>query len=131
MSKFKNKRYRGFDSKLEEKRFQELLLLNKKGIINDLIKQPRFKIAESKKVLRNGRERVVREIIYIADFKYKKEGKVIVEDVKGFKTDVYKIKSKLFIAKMKEFGVDEFREVHKDNTVVYEQLTRKDDKNTR
>jgi len=33
---------------------------------------------------------------YVADFRYKnKEGKEVVEDVKGFKTAIYRLKKKL------------------------------------
>jgi hypothetical protein len=32
---------------------------------------------------------------YVADFKYLENGKEVVEDVKGFKTPVYKLKKKL------------------------------------
>lgn len=39
-------------------------------------------------------------IAYVADFKYfdKAKGRTVVEDVKGYKTDVYKIKRKLFLS---------------------------------
>ena len=33
---------------------------------------------------------------YYADFKYIEKDKVIVEDTKGFKTDVYRLKKKCF-----------------------------------
>ncbi len=32
---------------------------------------------------------------YLADFTYTEDGKEVIEDVKGFKTDVYKLKKKL------------------------------------
>ena len=32
---------------------------------------------------------------YIADFVYEKDGKMVVEDAKGFRTEVFKIKKKL------------------------------------
>ena len=32
---------------------------------------------------------------YLADFVYKENGKEVVEDTKGFRTEVYKIKKKL------------------------------------
>jgi hypothetical protein len=40
-----------------------------------------------------------RELSYIADFYYEIDGEKIVEDTKGFKTDVYKLKKKLFLKK--------------------------------
>jgi hypothetical protein len=33
----------------------------------------------------------------VADFTYMEDGKLVVEDCKGFKTDVYKIKKKLML----------------------------------
>lgn len=49
-----------------------------------------------------------RKIYYVADFCYIQKGKIIVEDVKGKKTDVYKLKRKLFLYKYSNI---EFREV--------------------
>ena len=37
-----------------------------------------------------------REIRYIADFTYYEDGRLVVEDTKGFRTDVYKLKKRLF-----------------------------------
>lgn len=37
------------------------------------------------------------KITYLADFVYEKGSQTIVEDVKGMKTDVYKIKRKLML----------------------------------
>lgn len=49
-----------------------------------------------------------REVKYIADFTYRdSEGNFIVEDAKGFRTDVYKIKKKLMLWR---YGI-EIREV--------------------
>jgi hypothetical protein len=44
-----------------------------------------------------------RAIIYIADFQFYDvtDGKIHVVDAKGMKTEVYKIKKKLFLHKMK------------------------------
>lgn len=45
-----------------------------------------------------------REVKYIADFTYRdSEGNFIVEDAKGFRTDVYKIKKKLMLWR---FGIE-------------------------
>ena len=49
-----------------------------------------------------------RAVKYIADFVYIENGKTIVEDAKGFKTEKYIIKRKLFKYKYPEC---EFREV--------------------
>lgn len=81
-----------FDSKREAERYCELRLLQRGGVITDLQLQPRFLIQPSYK--KNGK--TVRAIEYVADFMYKDEtGQTIVEDAKGMKTDVYKLKKKL------------------------------------
>jgi hypothetical protein len=77
-----------FHSKREAARYQELKISLKVGEIESLELQPRFPmIVDGYKIC-----------TYIADFRYLEQGKVIVEDVKGFLTDVYKLKAKLFQA---------------------------------
>jgi len=84
-----------FDSKKEAERYQELKLMEVSGYIEGLELQPRFTLQPKKKV--NGK--TIRKIEYVADFKYysNTEKKWIVEDVKGVKTQVYKIKKKMFL----------------------------------
>ena len=85
-----------FDSKLEAKRFGELKLFLKQGTISNLVLQKEFELQPSFKS--NGKTE--RAIKYICDFYYTdKQGKEYVEDAKGFKTDVYAIKRKLFLFK--------------------------------
>ena len=81
------------DSKKEAKRFDELILLAKQGIIKNLTLQPEFEIIPTVK----WNKKTLCKIKYIADFKYEKDGKIIIEDVKGFKTDIYNIKKRLFL----------------------------------
>lgn len=81
-----------FDSITEGRRYRELVSLEEQGLIKNLQLQPRFLLQESFK--KNGK--TFRKIEYIADFMYEEDGKVIVEDVKGMKTDVFKLKRKLF-----------------------------------
>lgn len=78
-------------------------MLRKKEI-TELQLQPKFLLQDSFKY----KDKVERKIYYIADFSYKKDGKLIVEDVKGKKTDVYKLKRKLFLYKYTDIN---FREV--------------------
>lgn len=96
MNKYRNKKVilddYVFDSIQESRRYKELKLLLKAKEIQDLELQPRFLLQESFK--KNGK--TYRKIEYIADFKYKENGKIIVEDVKGIQTDVFKLKHKLF-----------------------------------
>lgn len=67
------------------------MLLNA-GEITELRLQVPFELIPTTKL--NGE--TFRSIKYIADFVYKdKDGSEIVEDAKGMKTDVYKMKKKL------------------------------------
>lgn len=83
-----------FDSKAEARRYAELKILEKAGLIKDLVRQPRYTLQDSFKC----RGKTYRPITYIGDFRYTERatGAVVVEDVKGYKTDVFKIKEKLF-----------------------------------
>ena len=95
-----------FDSKKEAKRYQELKLMERAGIIKELELQKEFELQPGFK--KNGK--TYRKITYKADFCYfhNEEYKYICEDVKGFKTEVYKLKKKLFEYKYKDL---ELREV--------------------
>lgn len=94
MNKYHNKKIvvegKTFDSKKEAERYQALKMLENANIISNLSRQVPFELIPKQK-----NERAVK---YIADFVYVEvtTGKIIVEDVKGFKTDVYKLKRKLF-----------------------------------
>lgn len=81
-----------FDSKKEATRYQVLKLMEQAGAIQDLELQKKFELIPSFKI--DGK--TIRGISYKADFCYYENGKFIVEDVKGYKTDVYKLKAKLF-----------------------------------
>lgn len=88
-----------FDSKKEARRYKELKILEKADEIKSLELQPRFLLQEKFKY--NGK--TIRKIEYVADFRYIDEkGNTIVEDVKGMKTEVYKIKKKIFLKKYGE-----------------------------
>ena len=97
-SKYKNKKVtvngKVFDSKKEAKRYCELVKLEQAGLIKDLETQKKFLLLDSFK--KNGK--TYKQISYYADFVYFDvySKKTIVEDVKGVKTQVYKIKKKLF-----------------------------------
>lgn len=83
-----------FDSKLEAKRYTELLWLQKAGEISNLQRQVPFTLQEA--FTKNGKR--YRAIKYVADFVYTDNRKLmtVVEDTKGKETDVYKLKKKLF-----------------------------------
>ena len=93
-----------FDSTGEGLRYKELKLLEKTGQITDLQLQKKFiivpEIREPDTVgPRDGVKKgklIQSAAYYIADFVYyDKNGELIVEDFKGFKTDLYKLKKKL------------------------------------
>jgi len=82
-----------FDSKGEANRYLELKELQEKGTVSELELQPKF-------ILLSGFEhggKKYRPITYTADFMYKVHGQRVVEDFKGFETEVFKIKRKLFL----------------------------------
>ena len=100
-SKYKNKkttRIRNnkvikFDSLKEARYYDTLALLERTEKITKLELQPKYNLIPTQKY--NGK--TLRKTTYSADFRYVKDGKTYVIDVKGFKTDVYKIKKKLFL----------------------------------
>ena len=93
-----------FDSKKEGERFLQLKKLLDAGIIGDITVHPEFLLQE-KFTDSSGKKH--REIKYEADFKYfdKKIGKIIVEDVKGMRTQIYKLKKKLFLKIMPKYMI--------------------------
>jgi len=95
MEKYRNVKTNGYDSKKESVRANELKLLERAGHIAELCEQVTFELQPSFKC--NGKTE--RAIKYIADFTYLKNGNLFVEDVKGFKTDVYKMKRKVLLFK--------------------------------
>jgi len=74
--------------------YSKLKTLEKFGKIKNLELQKEFLLQEKFKI--NGKTR--REITYKCDFIYIScdDNKTHVVDVKGFKTDIYKLKKKLF-----------------------------------
>lgn len=83
-----------FDSKKEAERYSELKLLEKAGRIEDIQLQVKFELQPAFEFL--GKK--IKAINYIADFVYfdKRTKQKVVEDVKGMKTPVYKLKKKMF-----------------------------------
>lgn len=83
-----------FDSKAEAARYQELKLLQMAGEISGLELQPEFVLVDAFKDATGKRHRAIK---YRADFRYTEGGKTIIEDVKGVKTRVFRLKQKLFL----------------------------------
>lgn len=80
-----------FDSKKEAKKYTELMILQKQGIISELQRQVRFEIVP--------KSETEKAAYYIADFVFKnQEGKKIIMDVKSDctrKLPLFKLKWKL------------------------------------
>lgn len=77
-----------FDSAKESRRYLELKTAEKAGLIQELTLQPRYPLVIGGSVVAT----------YIADFRYMQEGRVVIEDVKGMKTQTYRLKKKMFEA---------------------------------
>ena len=97
MSKYRNKRTVvdgiTFDSKAEARRYGELKLMERHGLIHNLKCHPRYVLLEpfTVKGIR------YRGVTYEADFSYTENGVEVVEDCKGFRTAVFRLKEKLFM----------------------------------
>ena len=101
-SKYRNKKARRvtasgkmitFDSQKEAARFMRLELMNTFNEISEFKLQPQFTLQEAYKKP-DGEQ--VRAIRYQADFSYRDSGgELVVEDVKGVKTQEYILKKKL------------------------------------
>lgn len=100
-----------FDSKKEYMRYRELLLLMQSGKIHDLFRQVRFELIpaqyetypryseKSGKRLSDGTRCAEKAVNYVADFVYWEGDQMVVEDVKGVRTDAYILKRKLMLAR--------------------------------
>ena len=76
-----------FASRKEARRYRQLKLLERAKAIQDLKLQVTFPLIRKSE---HGRE-----IKYVADFVYYENGKLVVEDTKGYRTDIYKLKKRL------------------------------------
>lgn len=106
-NKYKNTRTEAdgikFQSIKEKDRYFELKLMQHAGIISDLELQPKHILQEKFTYM----SKPYPQIAYFADFRYKRDGKVWVEDVKAWDkkkkkfitTDVFEIKKKMLLKK--------------------------------
>lgn len=76
---------RRFASKAEARRYLQLKNLQSKGKIANLVCQPRYPLDDGKGAP-----------VYIGDFRYTIGDRIIVEDVKGVETPVFRIKAWFF-----------------------------------
>lgn len=85
-----------FDSKREADRYDELVILEKQGIIQNLEWQKEYLLipAQYKTVeqygkrgtrIKDNRILLERQVTYVADFVYEKDGETVVEDSKGYR----------------------------------------------
>jgi hypothetical protein len=104
-----------FDSKKEAQRYYELKLLQRAGVISELELQKEFELIPAQyetfprygktgKRLQDGKRCIEKSCTYKADFAYKQDGQLIVEDVKGYRDPAsaayakFVIKRKLMLA---------------------------------
>lgn len=80
-----------FDSKREADRYLVLKGMEEEGAIEDLRRQVRYELVPAFDV----DDKHYRPVYYVADFVYNENGHEVIEDVKGMKTDVYRLKAKL------------------------------------
>lgn len=94
-----------FDSQRELDRWLELRLLERAGVIHALRRQVKYVLIPEQREpdtigprggVRRGKL-IERERSYWADFVYERDGQTVVEDAKGFKTDVYLLKKALLL----------------------------------
>lgn len=98
-SKYRNEKTNGYASRKEAKRAAELKYLQKAGVIRNLREQVLFVLIP--------KQEGERACSYIADFAYDEDARTpmqetrtwrpVVEDCKGFKTDVFIVKRKLML----------------------------------
>ena len=82
-----------FDSEKEYRRFCELQIMQKAGVISDLQRQVAFELQPA--FYHKGKK--IQAIRYIADFTYtdNESGEYVIEDVKGVRTREYLLKKKM------------------------------------
>jgi hypothetical protein len=104
VSKYRNKPTKlngyNFDSVAEAGRYADLCLLVFERSISALEVHPVFELQPAFVDSTGKRQRAIK---YEADFAYTENGKIIVEDVKGFETQTWRIKKRLFLYKYPEY----------------------------
>jgi len=90
--------WRTFDSRREANRYVELALMLRDGTIAGLQLQTRFALTVT------GTDGIRREVgCYLADFTYTRDGRPVVEDAKGHRTELYRWKRRHMLY---EHGID-------------------------
>ena len=96
LPKYRNQKTNGYASIKEARRAAELKLLEKAGEITRMEEQVRYVLIPAQ---RDGAGKLIeRECAYVCDFRYDdKAGRLVIEDVKGVKTNDYIIKRKMML----------------------------------
>ena len=89
-----------FDSKSEYRRWHELRLLERAGEIADLKRQQRYPLSINGNaiLIRSKGYPNGRQATYVADFTYREDGELVIEDRKGVWTKDAKLKVAVFEA---------------------------------
>jgi len=83
-----------------------LTLLEKAGKIRGLQQQPEFILQPAFKL----DNKTIRAITYTADFQYWDGSHLVIEDCKGYKTQIYQLKRKILLFQKRNDSDWEFRE---------------------
>ena len=82
-----------FDSKYEYEEWCRLKLLERSGVIRNLMRQVPYVLIPTIRTTAG----TLKQITYYADFVYEEKGIVYMVDAKGYETETYKIKKRLLI----------------------------------
>ena len=80
-----------YSSLRERNRHLELILEQRAGRLSNLRREVSFELAPKAKVL----GKLKRSLRYVADFVYERDGALVVEDCKGFRTAMFRLKAHL------------------------------------
>ncbi len=90
-----------FDSRSEAMYYQQLKLRKRAKEIADFSLQPEFSLLDK---YRDSKGKMQRGITYRADFRViHLDGTEEIVDIKGFRTEAYKIKAKIFAARYPQY----------------------------
>jgi len=116
------------DSKLEAGVAKELIALERVGKIRCLQFQPQFELMEGFTVfstaVKSGKSKQS-NVKYTPDFAYVDEfNRLVVIEAKGFASEAYKLRRRIFLYLMRDLGVDVFIERYAKKTIEYKPYTK-------
>lgn len=91
-----------FASRREASDYTDLMLQQEAGLIRNLVCQPRFVLQEKFTDASGVKHRAIE---YVGDFSYEEceTGKLVVVETKGFETQAWRIKRKLFLYRYPQY----------------------------